>query len=45
MSERRSRTLAFVKNRERGQEPSLATATKKGVPSEAPARRAESGKS
>jgi hypothetical protein len=41
MSEREERQSFFGENRERGQEPSLATATRKGVPGRSPARQGQ----
>jgi hypothetical protein len=41
MSERESFAVARGLDRERGQEPSLATATRKGAPGEAPARQGQ----
>ena len=41
MSERPEQGIFVELNRERGQEPSLATATMKAVPGEAPARQGQ----
>jgi|RhiMethySRZTD1v2_1073278.scaffolds.fasta_scaffold125317_4 hypothetical protein len=44
MSERKSRATMFEVTSERGQEPSLATATSKGVPRRSPARQGQERK-
>ena len=41
MSDRDERRVAMKENSERGQEPSLATATRKGVPMRSPARQGQ----